>query len=115
MFKLSWSNRVLHSPRYIALAHELGPSLVSVESAVLTPCAPKVVFDYVQEVMRQWCPQLASRVSTMDVEERNLSNVVICFDHGLHQMFMSRVSGELPFGKRCGSTVLDLVVNFHRW
>ena len=66
--------------------------------------------NYMQEVMRPLCPHLVSAVSTVEVEESNLTEVVKCFDDGAHQMFMSAISDELPFGKRYGSTVLDLVV-----
>ena len=51
----------------------------------------------------------------MEVHERNLTTVVSCFDDGAHQLFLSAISGELPFGKIYGSTVLEMVVNPHRW
>ena len=44
-----------------------------------------------------------------------ICQIIICFDDGPRQMFMSAVSDELPFGKRYGSTVWDLVVELHRW
>ena len=70
---------------------------------------------YMQDVMQRLCPQFVSRVSTVEVDERNLTKVVSCFDYGAHHMFLSAISGELPFGKSYGSTVLDLVVIPHRW
>ena len=74
-----------------------------------------MVCNHMQELVRRLSLQLASRVSTVEVEERNMPKVFSCCDDGAHQMFMSAMSGELPFGKSYGSTVLDLVAYPHRW
>ena len=81
LYLVCWAQiQVVKQVWCISLRQELVPSLASAESAVLISYAPKVVCNYMQDAMRRLCPLLVSRVSAMKVEERNLTNVVRCFD-----------------------------------
>ena len=61
------------------------------------------------------CPVMFEDVSTMDAAYCKAITTMRRFTETGHSILLSAISDELPKGKEHGGTVLDLVVNPHRW